>query len=103
MRAGWIRDGVLAVVLVVGAFAPPLAHNGVELGELPARSLDGLGVALVLAQCLPLIVRRRWPVLCLAVVAPAFAAHQLLGYPGTISGLGLFVALYSVAAYEERF
>jgi signal transduction histidine kinase len=102
-RAGWIRDGLLAVVLVAGAFAPPLAHNGVELGELPARPLDGLGVALALAQCVPLVFRRRWPVACLAVVAPAFAAHQLLGYAGTISGLGLLVALYSVAVHQERF
>ncbi|HEY6275743.1 MAG TPA: hypothetical protein VIX86_05380 [Streptosporangiaceae bacterium] len=109
--AGWwrargvvVRDSALAVVLAAVAFAPGVAGNGVLLlGELPQRRLDTLGVVLALGQCLPLAVRRRWPALCLVVVAGAFSGYQLLGYPPTVSSVGLVLALYSVGAYQGRF
>nr|WP_197537348.1 histidine kinase [Modestobacter marinus] len=72
---------------------------GVQLGELSARGLDAVGVLLVLAQCLPLVVRRSSPASCLAVVVAAFSLHQLAGYPATPAGLGLYVALYSAGAH----
>jgi signal transduction histidine kinase len=104
--AGWwqgrgvtVRDGTLALVLAVAAFLPGLAANGMRLGELPERHLDGWGVLLGLAQCLPLVLRRRAPVLCLALVAAAFSADQMLGYLSSFGSVGLLPALYSAGAW----
>jgi signal transduction histidine kinase len=95
-------DAVLAAVLVAGSFVPGLAHQGVDLAELPDRPLDGPGVLLVVAQALPLVWRRRFPGPCLAVVGAGFAAHQLLAYPTAFAGIGLLVALYSAGAHLDR-
>jgi signal transduction histidine kinase len=48
-------------------------------------------------------VRRRWPAVCLAVVAGAFAVHQALGFATTFASLGLYLALYSAGAHQVRF
>jgi signal transduction histidine kinase len=98
-----VRDGTLAVALTLLAFAPWLEHNGVLLGELSLRPRDATGVVLVLAQSLSLAARRRGPGWCLVVVAGAFSADQVLGYPSTFASLGLPVALYSVGAHQVRF
>ena len=46
------QDGIFALVLAALAFAPGLVDNGTDLAEFPHRPLDGLGIALGLAQCL---------------------------------------------------
>src|SRR5690606_32032051 len=76
---------------------------GVELGDLPERPADALAVTLILAQSLPVALRRRTPGVCLAVVGAAFAADQVLSYPPTFAGVGLYVALYTAGAYLARF
>lgn len=93
------QDAVLAGLVAAGAFTPGMSGTGVLFAQLAARPLDALGVLLVSAQCLPLVVRRRMPRTCLAVIGAAFAAHQLLGYPETFAAVGLFAALYSVGTH----
>jgi signal transduction histidine kinase len=61
-----------------------------------------VGLALLLVQVLPLLWRRTHPSLVLLLVAGAFGARVLLGFSPGIAGLGLLVAMYSVAAYELR-
>jgi hypothetical protein len=102
-RGVLIQDAVFAAAFTVLGFLPPLAANGVLLGELPVHRAGPLAVALALAQCLPLAIRRRWPALCLAIVACAFAAYQLLGYPPSFSSEGLLLALYAAGAHEATF
>jgi len=97
-RSRW-WDAGLAAGLVVFAFVPGVAHQGVDLAELPDRPLDVLGVVLLVAQGLPVAARRRAPGWCLAVVGSAFVANQLLAYPTTFAALGLLVALYSAGAH----
>ncbi|GAB2858083.1 histidine kinase [Actinoallomurus bryophytorum] len=97
-----VRDGTLAVAVAVLAFVPGVAHEGVILGYNFRRDLDPLGLGLLLAQCLPLVARRRRPAWCLALIAAAFALHELLGYPATFASEGLIAALYSAGAYQER-
>jgi signal transduction histidine kinase len=97
-----VRDGTLATVVAVVALVPGLSRQGVALGELNSHRADAFHVVLILAQALPLAVRRTRPALCLAVVGSALAVDQAVGYPPTFAGLGLLVALYSVGAYEER-
>lgn len=98
-----VRDGVCVLGLAPVAYAPGLGAIGAEFGDLPVRPYDPLGVALAVLLWLPLAVRRRWPALCLGLVAGAFAAHELLGFPPTFAGVGLYAALYSVGAHQERF
>jgi signal transduction histidine kinase len=98
-----LKDGVLALVLTAPAFVPTLSGVGAQIGDLPERTPDTLGIALVLAQTLPLAARRRWPAACLVAVAATFAAHQALGYATTFASVGLYVALYSAGAHQVRF
>lgn len=93
---------MLAVVLLVLAFVPPLSAVAAMIGDLPQRRLDVLGVVVILAQCMPLAVRSRWPAACLAVVGSGFAVYQVLSYPATFGSIGLYVALYSVGAHQRR-
>ncbi|MFB6576806.1 sensor histidine kinase [Streptomyces sp. NPDC056402] len=101
--AASFQDGVLALVLALLAFAPTLSNIGAQIGDLPERPASVLSIALTLVQTLPLAARRRWPAACLAVVAPAFAAHQALGFATTFGSVGLYVALYSAGAHLVRF
>ncbi|MGW2054431.1 sensor histidine kinase [Streptomyces sp. NPDC001840] len=96
------RDAVLAGALVALSFVPGAAHQGVDLAELPDRPLDAVGVLLLLVQSVPLVVRRRWPAVCLAVVCGGFVAFQLLRYPTAFGSLGVLVALYAAGAHLVR-
>jgi signal transduction histidine kinase len=98
-----IRDAVLAVLLTGLGFVPTLSAIGVELGDLPERPSDPLAVTLLLAQCVPLAFRRRWPGACLAIIGTAFAVDQTLSYPTTFASVGLYCALYAAGAYLARF
>ncbi|MFD6904814.1 sensor histidine kinase [Streptomyces sp. NPDC060077] len=102
-RDALLKDGVLALTLTLLAFVPTLSKIGAQIGDLPERPANVLGVGLVLAQSLPLAVRRRWPAACLAVVAGAFAVHQALGFATTFASMGLYLALYSAGAHQVRF
>ncbi len=102
-RDALVKDGVLALTLTVLAFVPVLSPVGAQIGDLPERPANVPGVALILAQTVPLAARRRWPAACLAVVAAAFAAHQALGFATTFASVGLYLALYSAGAHQVRF
>ena len=97
------QDAGVAAAFTVLALLPPLAANGLRLGHLPVHRAGAAAVVLVLAQGLPLVARRRWPALALALVACAFAAYQLLGYPRSFSSVGLLLVLYAAGAYETSF
>jgi signal transduction histidine kinase len=97
------RDTPLAVLAFALSFTPGLERSGTALSEIrPYRAIDALGVALMALQCLPLALRRKLPTVTLAIVAPAFAAHQALAYPPAIGGAAIFVVLYNAGAHIER-
>jgi len=95
-------DITLAVVLVALSFVPGTEHQGVDLGEFGNRQLDTPGILLLLVQALPLVIRRRWPATCLAIIGGGFIAYQLLRYPIAFASLGLIIALYSIGAHQTR-
>ncbi|WP_420313427.1 sensor histidine kinase [Streptomyces sp. YS-B37] len=99
----FLKDAVLALLLTLLAFVPTLSAIGAQIGDLPERPANALGLALVLAQTLPLAARRRWPAGCLVAVAAAFAVHQALGFATTFGSMGLYLALYSAGAHQVRF
>jgi hypothetical protein len=94
------QDALAAALFTVLGLLPPLAGGAVLLGQLPVRRAGLLTVVLALGQSLPLVLRRRWPAVGLAIVACAFAAYQLLGYPPSFSSAGLLLALYAAGAHE---
>ncbi|PRY45071.1 sensor histidine kinase [Umezawaea tangerina] len=97
-----VKDGLLALLIAVLPFVPAFDPAGVEFGDLPRHRLDAFGVVLLLAQTLPLVLRTRLPAVCLAVVAVAFSVYQAVGYPSSIAGVGLYLALYAVGAHQPR-
>ncbi|MDL4815530.1 sensor histidine kinase [Actinomadura opuntiae] len=96
-----VRDLPLGLLLVAMSLVPSLHGVGTQLGYLPDRPFDALGVAAVALECLPLAVRRRWPDVCLALVAAGFAIDQLRGYH-TVAGTALPIVLISTGAHLER-
>lgn len=97
-----IRDREFALVFTLLSFAQPLSRIGAQFGDLPVRTACAASVLLALGQTLPLTARTRWPALCLAVVGIAFAIYESLGYPPTFASLGLYIALYSAGAHQQR-
>jgi signal transduction histidine kinase len=96
-----VRDAPLALLLVAASLVPAVNSNGTQIGDLPTRPMDALSVAVVALECLPLLLRRRLPALCLALVFLGFAVDQVLGYH-TVAGTALPIALLSTAAHLEH-
>jgi signal transduction histidine kinase len=91
-----VADGLVALVAA--------ALSLVQLLERPDPADRGaLNLALVGAQTLPLVARRRLPFPVFAVGAVAMAVQGTLElYSPTFALLALNLALYSLAAYGER-
>lgn len=96
-----VRDLPLALLLALATAVPGLHDRGTQLGELPDRPFDGLTVLVVVLECAPLVVRRRWPAICLAVVSLGFVIDQLASYH-TVAGTALPIALLSAGAQCAR-
>ncbi|WP_306205040.1 sensor histidine kinase [Actinoplanes sp. RD1] len=93
-----VRDAPLALFILLAAFVPALHPYTTQVGDLPDRPYELLTVAVVLLECLPLAVRRRWPALSLALVVAGFAVDQLRAYH-TAGGWALPIALVSASVH----
>ena len=72
-------------------------------GAGDAGGRDPLSVILLLAQTLPLAVRRRWPIPVLAVTLGATLLHAWLAQTASLpESLGSIVALFTVAELYDR-
>jgi signal transduction histidine kinase len=87
-------DGL--VTLIVGAFALVITPWAAHWQQ--RHSLDLLGYGLIVAAVLPLLGRRRWPLLTLALSAAALVTYLALRYPFGPVFLGPLVAVYTVGA-----
>src|SRR5215218_2806793 len=67
----------------------------------PPRGMLALGYALALLHTLPLAARRRFPGTVLALCVASGLAVATLGMPEFL-GIAILVAVYSVAAYGDR-
>ncbi|MFL6271609.1 MAG: sensor histidine kinase [Actinomycetes bacterium] len=67
----------------------------------PPRGMLALGYALALLHTLPLAARRRFPGAVLALCVATGLAVATLGVPDLL-GIAILVAVYSVAAYGDR-
>lgn len=92
-----VRDGVIAVA--VAAFevvSLAVAHGQDDAGAAPAVAF----VVLALSQ-LPLVVRRRAPVWCWALVGSGTAVYGMSSWQDPPVFAGALLAVYSVAAYAS--
>jgi signal transduction histidine kinase len=97
--SAWLFDCGLALVaagLGTGFFVFELVGSG-----LP-RDMLALGYALALLHTLPLAARRRFPGAVLALCVASGLAVAALGLSPMVLGVAILVAVYSVAAYGDR-
>jgi signal transduction histidine kinase len=97
--SAWVFDSALALVaagLATALFVSELVGWGLPRGMLV------LGYGLVLLHTLPLVARRRFPGIVLALVVASGLAGAALGLPPFFLGPAILVAVYSVAAYGSR-
>src|ERR671910_1134893 len=101
--SAWVFDSALALVaaalataiLVPMVVSVPVAR-GVPVGML------AVGYGLVLLHTLPLAARRRFPGTVLALSVASGLAFAALFLPPFFLGPAILVAVYSVAAYGDR-
>ncbi|MFE5664034.1 sensor histidine kinase [Streptomyces niveus] len=91
----------LGLLLFAGSLVPSLQGHGTVLGGVPDRPYDALAVVAVALQCLPLVMCRRWPVVCLTLVSTGFALDQLRGYH-SFAGTAMAIALLGLGSRLER-
>lgn len=96
------KDCAFAFVLTLLAFTGPLSRIGAQFGDLPTHGGGLVDILLTLGQTVPLALRTRWPALCLALAGTSFALHEVFGQPMTVGSLGLYFALYSAGAHQNR-
>jgi signal transduction histidine kinase len=92
-----VGDAVLAAVLVVVGVVGTGASS--HWGVVAERPIDAAGFALVGATGLVLAVRRRWPLVTLAVATVLTSAYLILGYSYGPILLSFLVAVYTVARH----
>src|SRR5262249_41615028 len=93
-------DMMVALVLAAAALVEMIGRS---VDENRFRGDDLLGTALVLAQTLPLAVRRAAPLGVLAIISAAVVAHSALGYQVVQAGtFGSLVALYGAASLTDN-
>jgi signal transduction histidine kinase len=96
-------DGLLGVLVTAWQLGLLLVtQTYYESGRLHYIKPDALAVLLIAAQGLPLVWRRRRPLLVLVVVLLANTTYYALGYPLTGYDLALLIAVYSAAAYTSQ-
>lgn len=97
------HDSVLAVAAAVVSLSLFLVQ---DVDRLEARGLvveglrgpDALGGVLVLAACLPVAARRRWPLAGLCASLAPETLLSALGYGYGLGGVPALIMLYSVAS-----
>ncbi|GIJ43689.1 hypothetical protein Val02_05750 [Virgisporangium aliadipatigenens] len=96
------RDAVGGGGLLAVSLVPGMSGSGADLPEFADLPMDATGWALLVALCVPLTLRRRWPAVCAVLTAVAFGLYQVLGYPNSAATLGFPFALYALGAHQVR-
>jgi signal transduction histidine kinase len=99
--SAWLFDSGLALIAAGLSTALFVFDNGPVGSGLPRGTL-ALGYLLALLHTLPLAARRRFPGAVLGITVASGLAVAALGLPPVVLGVAILVAVYSVAAYGER-
>ena len=100
--SAWVFDSALALVAAALATALLVPVLSVPLVRDVPGGMLALGCALVLLHTLPLAARRRFPGTVLALSVASGLAFAALFLPPFFLGPAILVAVYSVAAYGDR-
>ncbi|WP_051790975.1 sensor histidine kinase [Amycolatopsis jejuensis] len=87
-------DSLLALAVATFLFAGAAVHHG-DLGDRPGIS----GLLLAVAGAVPLVVRRRYPIIVLVVVTVLVGAFALAGFRATLGRPDVLIAAYTVWAH----
>jgi len=97
-RVAGFDAAVAALVVAVSVLDAALASGG----QPGTRPMDAAGYGLVVVAGLVLAVRRRAPVVMLAVVAAAFVVFTVVNFPGGPMVAPVLVALYTAGTVLAR-
>jgi len=101
LASAWLFDSGLALAAAgISTLVVIELRNAGQLA-LPRGTL-ALGYVLALLHTLPLAARRRFPGTVLGISVTSGLAVAALGLPPEILGVAILVAVYSVAAYGDR-
>ncbi|MFG1707417.1 sensor histidine kinase [Nonomuraea sp. M3C6] len=95
------QDVLLALFITVMQVQGTIVRNVGEVVQRPLTDLGYLGYVLLVVSGVVVVVRRRWPVPVFVTAALASLVYYTLDFPDGPGWLGLFVALYTVAAYGD--
>lgn len=95
------QDVLLALFITVMQVQGTIVRNAGEVVERPLTDLGNLGFVLLIISGVAVAVRRRWPVPVFVTTALASLVYYGLDFPDGPGWLGLFVALYTLAAYGD--
>jgi signal transduction histidine kinase len=95
------QDVVLALFITVLQVQGTVARVAAEGAPRPLTDPGNLGYALLVVSGLVVAVRRPWPVPVFVIAALASLVYYGLDFPDGPGWLGLFVALYTLAAYGD--
>jgi signal transduction histidine kinase len=98
----FVVDGLFALLLTVLAVAGLLTVQEYAPDDAGIKDPDALGVILAAMTTLPLAWRRRHPEQVLAAVGIATTLFYAAQYETTTGGVGVMVALYTVASLTSR-
>src|SRR5947207_11900470 len=98
-RTSLIADGALAAVLAVVLSAGTYFAAWHQHGH---RAVDAGAIALVIASAGALALRRRYPVVVLALVFGTTLIYFVLGYANGRIWVALIIAFYTAAACGHR-
>jgi signal transduction histidine kinase len=92
-----VADGLLALLITGLTYASFVGVGTPEEGDR-LHPADSFGAMLLLAQTVPLVWRRRAPLLVFTVVCLAFLAFEAVGYHAPPLPFAPLIALFTVAA-----
>ncbi|MGV9770587.1 sensor histidine kinase [Streptosporangium sp. NPDC003464] len=95
------QDVLLALFVTVMQVQGTIVRNTGEMVQRPLTDLGNLGYVLLIVSGVVVAVRRRWPVPVFVTAALASLVYYGLDFPDGPGWLGLFVALYTLAAYGD--
>ncbi|MEQ1787341.1 MAG: histidine kinase [Acidimicrobiales bacterium] len=103
----WLKEHPRAADLLLGLVVmaivlPSQWQTPVDSDGVVYRDPDLFGIVLGLLSSVPVIWRRRSPLVVLTIAGTGAALYEMVGYPTVAAPFGLLVALYTVGAHCDR-
>ncbi len=98
IRRDWSRDALIAgIAAIVGV----LGTVGTDGQSAVDRAVDALAITIVVLAAAVVVIRSRWPLVCLALTTTCLAVFLGLSYPYGPIFIPFFIALFTVASTRQ--